>query len=311
MIIRCPLCSFRSGQTFTPFKHQVPCIAHEDGVDLPLLPAALADPGLTYVAITSPEAAKVFLAGWAKAGEPPVQVACVGKATGDALRAKGVTPVFTPSKATGETLAAEIPLLPPTADATTGGGSGEAAAGATGGGAGSDSGPERRCRVLYPASAKAQKTLETGLQARGFEVRRLNTYDTVPASWDEDAVAAAAAATVAAFGSPSAVKTWAARMGVAAGVGGGGGTDEAGRARTEKAGSREGAEIPAAGGRGAGALAACIGETSARACLEAGWPESAIFYPDKPGMQGWAKAVGDALTAVKRRASSAAANTVA
>lgn len=262
---------------------------------MPLLPIALADPGLAYVVVTSPEAAKVFLAGWTKAGEPPVQVACVGKATGDALRAKGVTPVFTPSKATGETLAAEIPLLPPTADVNSGGGgsgSGEAAA-------------ERRRRVLYPASAKAQKTLEAGLLARGFEVRRLNTYDTVPASWSEDAKAAAAAATVAAFGSPSAVKTWAARVGVAAGAGGGGAAEGGGRTGTEEGERKAATETPAAGEGGAGALAACIGETSARACREAGWSESAIFYPEKPGMEGWAKAVGDALATVKGRASSA------
>lgn len=257
----------------------------------------------------------MFLAGWTDAGEPPVQVACVGKATGDALRAKGVTPVFTPSKATGETLAAEIPILPPTADVNNGGGGGSGGDGtaASAGEAREDVGPplERRCRVLYPASAKAQKTLETGLQVRGFDVRRLNTYDTVPASWNEDAKAAAAAATVAAFGSPSAVKTWAARMGVVAEVEDGGGADGGGRTGTEEEGEREGAEMPAAEVGGAGALAACIGETSARACREAGWPESAIFYPEKPGMEGWAKAVGDALAmaTVKRGASPATTTT--
>ncbi len=48
-------------------------------------------------------------------------------------------------------------------------------------------------RVLYPASKKAQRTLEEGLQARAgpggealFEVVRLNTYDTVPAEWGEE-----------------------------------------------------------------------------------------------------------------------------
>ncbi|CAN0422848.1 unnamed protein product, partial [Scytosiphon promiscuus] len=49
----------------------VPCIAHQDGPDLPLLPAALADLGLAYVVVTSPEAAKVFLEGWTKAGGTP------------------------------------------------------------------------------------------------------------------------------------------------------------------------------------------------------------------------------------------------
>lgn len=232
----------------------------------------------------------MFLAGWAKAGVPThVSVACVGKATGDALRAGGVSPVFTPSKATGETLAAEIPLPHPAAD-DTGVAAAPEAEETSAGGEGGPSSPRGGPRVLYPASAKAQNTLESGLRARGFEVRRLNTYDTVPATWDESAEAAAAGASVAAFGSPSAVKTWAARMGVvAAGVGGAGGEGSDG-----------------GGGSGGGALAACIGETSARACREAGWAESAIFYPEKPGMEGWAKAVGNALAAVQALPSSPA-----
>ncbi|CAM9623059.1 unnamed protein product, partial [Hapterophycus canaliculatus] len=303
---------------------EVPCIAHQDGPDLRLLPAALADPGLAYVVVTSPEAAKVFLAGWTTAGGTPVPVACVGKATGDTLRAGGVTPVFTPSKATGETLAAEIPLVPAApagvvdslGESGGGGSEGGAAAaaargapvagGEVGEGAGAgETPPPRRPRVLYPASAKAQKTLESGLEARGFEVCRLNTYDTVPATWDEGSKAAAAGAAVAAFGSPSAVKTWAARMGVAKATAGG--ADEEGGGDEElRQGTRRDAEGENAGPRGSGssrggggALAACIGQTSARACREAGWPESAIFYPEKPGMDGWAKAVGDALAATQ------------
>lgn len=202
------------------------------------MPEALGDPEVAYVIITSPEAAKVFLGGWNKAGRPEVRVACVGKATGEALQHGGVEPVFTPSKATGETLAAELPLLAST-----------------------------RPRVLYPSSAKAQKTIEEGLEERGFDVRRLNTYNTVPAAWNDHARAVAEAAVVAAFGSPSAVKTWASRLG------------------------------PGAEGRGA--CAACIGETSARACVEAGWPASAVFFPDKPGVEGWAQAVRDAVAQIE------------
>lgn len=250
----------------------------------------------------------MFLAGWADAGEPPVSVACVGKATGDALRKGGVTPVFTPSKATAETLAAEIPFLGGSAG-QVGAANGAADAKSTWKsrsnseseaelGADSKAGSEVKVnpaprRVLYPASAKAQKTLESGLAARGFEVRRLNTYDTVPAEWDMAAEGAAAGASVAAFGSPSAVKTWAARLGVAGG--------DSVTAAGDEGGHR--------GGRaeGGGALAACIGETSARACREAGWPESTIFYPEKPGMEGWAKAVGDALAAAKASSGEAGA----
>lgn len=285
------------------------------------MPAALADPGLTYVVVTSPEAAKVFLAGWTKAGGTPIPVACVGKATGDTLRAGGVTPVFTPSKATGETLAAEIPLVPPPATTTTVNGVGESSVGGVAGESAADVAttevetegegaqateappPAQRPRVLYPASAKAQKTVESGLEARGFEVRRLNTYDTVPATWDDDVEAAAAGAVVAAFGSPSAVKTWAARMGVNTAFAGAAGQGDSG-VREEGNKVVEGGDAHGYGGE-CGALAACIGETSARACRNAGWPESAIFYPEKPGMEGWAKAVGDALAAMKNAPSPA------
>lgn len=231
---------------------QVPCIAHQDGPDLPMLPIALREKGLSYVIITSPEAAKVFLGGWKGAGRPSVPVACVGKSTGEVLEAGGITPVFTPSKATGETLAAEIPF-PSSCEAD---------------GEKQQEGEHKGPRILYPASAKAQMTLEEGLSARGFEVQRLNTYDTVPAEWSIEAEAAAASASVATFGSPSAVKTWAARLGV----------------RHLDRNS---------------ALAACIGETSAKACREAGWSDATIFYPEKPGIQGWAEAVRNALTSLE------------
>ncbi|KAH8070084.1 hypothetical protein JL721_5306 [Aureococcus anophagefferens] len=39
--------------------------------------------------------------------------------------------------------------------------------------------------------------------------------------------------------------------------------------------------------------AACIGETSARACEDLGF--SAVFFPDKPGIPGWAASVRDAV----------------
>lgn len=61
--------------------------------------------------------------------------------------------------------------------------------------------------VLYPASSKASSDLQGGLVRRGFEVRRLNTYDTLPVAELEPSVLdAARAAAVVAFASPSAVK---------------------------------------------------------------------------------------------------------
>lgn len=254
---------------------------------MPLLPAALQDTaGLAYVVITSPEAAKVFLEGWKAAGSPSrISVACVGVATGQALEKGGIIPVFTASKATGETLAAELPI-PSEGDDT------HAAAGVGGevGGEGTLAKPPRRV-VLYPASAKAGNQLQDGLTARGFEVRRLDTYNTVPAAWDAETERAAHTVSVAAFGSPSAVKTWAARVGVFGGNSG----------NVDRDHSKDGDGYDPWGGvvKNGGAIAACIGNTSATACRKAGWPEEAIFFPDSPGMDGWAKAVADALAAVE------------
>lgn len=115
--------------------------------------------------------------------------------------------------------------------------------------------------MLYPASALARAELQRGLAARGcFLVTRLDTYDTVPcAALPAGAEAAAAAAAVVTFASPSAVKAWTALRPAGA----------------------------------SGAAVACIGLTSARAAAAAGL--RGIYYPDQPGVEGWASAVLEAL----------------
>jgi uroporphyrinogen-III synthase len=118
-------------------------------------------------------------------------------------------------------------------------------------------------RVLYPASCRASDDLQRSLEASGFGVERLNTYDTrsvQPSDVPPPALAAALAADAVTFGSPSAVKAWIALVGLAA------------------AGERP---------------AACIGATSARACEAAGLTR--IFFPEAPGIDGWVTAVTDAL----------------
>ena len=51
--------------------------------------------------------------------------------------------------------------------------------------------------------------LQEGLEKRGFNVKRLNTYNTVPVQHLQPAdVEAARGASVAAFASPSAIKSW-------------------------------------------------------------------------------------------------------
>lgn len=227
--------------------NEIPCIAHADGPDTKILGSTLSSTTFDYIAITSPEAAKVFATAWIDEGRPKLaRVAAVGKATQEALKTYGIDVVFVPSKATAATLVQE---LPPLDDAMNG---------------------NRPTTLLYPASAKAQDTLQNGLEERGFTITRLNTYDTVTATWTPDEEAAAKSTTVACFASPSAVKAW----------------------------LKNTAQLDCCCPR---ALAACIGETSAKACRSNGWSEEDIFYPEKPGVEGWADAVANALQCISER----------
>jgi uroporphyrinogen-III synthase len=219
---------------------ELPCIAHADGEDYDQLRPTLEMGDWDYIAVTSPEAARVLASAWITKEHGPA-VAAVGKATQEALEECGINVAFCPSKATAETLAVELPLVPD---------------------------KEQRglpTTILYPASSKAKATLEKGLTARGFAVTRLDTYDTVTAQWSDAQKEDAAHVQVACFASPSAVKGWLKN-------------------------SSQNRQV----------LAACIGEASAQACRENEWPESQIFYPDKPGVAGWADAVADALESLSK-----------
>jgi len=203
---------------------EIPCIAHGEGEDRPRLAEALKQ-AWTYVAVTSPEAASVLLEGWREAGEPPLRCVSVGASTTKVLEEGGLEVVFEPTKATAKTLGAELPL-------------------------------DGDGKVLYPASALAQETLQSALEGRGFEVTRLNTYNTVPASWDDATTELARTVDVVTFASPSAVKVWSQRCGT-------------------------------------GTPVACIGETSGKASVKAGF--GMVKYPDAPGMAGWVQAVLDVI----------------
>ena len=117
---------------------------------------------------------------------------------------------------------------------------------------------------MYPASARAQTTLQDGLAARGFLVTRLNTYDTVTATWTDEQKEASKKVKIACFASPSSIKGWLSN------------TD----------GNKD-------------VLVACIGETSATACRGHDWPESQIFYPDSPGLDGWIDSISEAADNVQ------------
>jgi uroporphyrinogen-III synthase len=219
---------------------ELPCIAHADGDDYPRLKEALLSRAWDYVTVTSPEGAKVLASVLGDPSDkkqtiqvPPI--AAVGKATEEVLNEYGLAVSFCPSKATAKTLVAELP-------------------------GGAEPGSQQEQYVLYPASQRAQLTLENGLRERGFQVTRLNTYDTVTAEWCDEDRERARQCRVACFASPSSVKGWLHNSAQKSSV-----------------------------------LAACIGETSAQACRERGWPEDRIFFPDKPGIEGWVEAVDRAV----------------
>ncbi|GKY95454.1 hypothetical protein MPSEU_000507000 [Mayamaea pseudoterrestris] len=123
-------------------------------------------------------------------------------------------------------------------------------------------------RILYPASVRAADTLMNGLTARNMQVTRLNTYDTIQAKWTDSQQELASKCQIACFASPSAVKGW--------------------LANTQ---GNDACKRP---------LAACIGETSAKACREQGWSDAEIFYPDAPGMEAWVAAVEEAAESLRK-----------
>ena len=182
-----------------------------------------------WVVITSPTAAIFFAEAWAESRDPSApkpNIACVGAGSAKALEAAGLTVDFLPSKADGKTLAAELP-----ADASAG-------------------------SVLFPASALAADTIKEGLASRGIRVRRINTYDTVPAEWAPADLARAQAARLVTFGSPSAVRVWAERVGTSA-------------------------------------TAACIGETTAEEARKCGFGR--VVAPERPGVEAWAACCVEAM----------------
>lgn len=220
----------------------LPCIGHETGPDFSKLPKALRKEW-DWIAVTSPEAARILSMAWDPAHALPV--CAVGQATCDALKQFGIKVAFVPTKATAEALVLELPLLPQE--------------------------QQQPPTILYPASAQAATTLQDGLQARGCRVTRLNTYDTTTRIWTYAEQGLATNVQIACFASPTAVQGW---------------LDNITNDRNHK-------PKPV--------MAACIGETSAAACLEAGWPAEAIFYPSKPGLEGWQDAVQAAVEALETK----------
>ncbi len=153
----------------------VPLVEHAPGPDFPALAAALGE-GWSWVAVTSPTAARFLARAWEAAGRPPLRVAALGAGTARALERAGLEPDFTAPEAYGRALAESLP----------------------------EPGP-----LLWPTSSRAGKELGRILEARGFRVRRLDAYTTRPRALAPEEVARLEAAAVAALASPSAVAAWA------------------------------------------------------------------------------------------------------
>lgn len=197
---------------------EIPCIQFFDGEDLPKLKTEMLHNDV--IIITSPQSADIFLQEWNQIGKPKVNIAVVGKGTAAPLIAQGLQINFQPSDATAETLAKELPM-------------------------------NLGKKILYPTSSIAENTLQGGLESRGFQVRRLNTYTTGPAVWTPDMMNQAKSINIVTFASPSAIRTWAERVG------------------TEQ-------------------VAVTIGPTSEKVALKVGFPK--VYSPEEgsKGIEPWA-----------------------
>jgi uroporphyrinogen-III synthase len=233
---------------------ELACIEHAHGPDYDQLVSLLrGNQHWDYVAVTSPEAARVLASAIPssvgnedkeKKIDFPYPIAAVGKATEATLESLGLSVSFCPTKATAKVLVDELPGHP-------------------------------GMHVLYPASAQAKPTIQKGLQdKRGMHVTRLNTYDTVTATWRPEQQECAQRVRIACFASPSAVKGWV--------------------QNTMLDNSVEPQKPQQV------VLAACIGETSALECQEQGWRDDQIFYPEKPGIDGWVESIGQAIDSLQR-----------
>ena len=257
---------------------ELPCIEHAEGPDLSKLKDLISNGKIwtdyNYIVLTSPEACKVFqeCVSQNHNGSDPlstshVQFATVGKATQKALmKEDGIISTWINSKD-------DVLFCPSQANGETLAKELPSIDGVS------------TIKVLYPASAKAANTIQEELEARTdatFELSRFNTYDTVSAKLN-DFETQLNELDVACFGSPSAVTAWLENVDAALGI-----TDVE---EDDKKSRKENGTV----------CAACIGTTTARACLESGrWHAHDIYYPKQnPGMTGWADSIitsiGDTL----------------
>lgn len=250
---------------------ELPCIGHAVGPDFESFRDFVKNSKFNdshslakfdYIVITSPESANVFADVVSSDNEliANVKIAAVGKATQKSLTDLGFKVDFVPSKANGETLGEELPPIDKV----------------------------KLNRVLYPASAKAEDTIQELLEKRkdaSFTVTRYNTYDTVPVKLpDEQMEMVMNSVQIACFGSPSSVDAWLENIDRILGI--------------EDKSDDDKRATPGSNGN---AVAVCIGSTTAKRCLATGrWQANDIYYPkNDPGIKGWAdsalQAAGDIM----------------
>ena len=128
------------------------------------LRAAAAEVGrCRWVVLTSVNAVDRFMAALRDARAlAAVGVAAVGPATADALRVAGVEPDLVPAEHSARGLVEEFP----------------------------DAGADARRGVLFPSADLAPATIPEGLGRKGWDVRRVEAYRTVPLSAPEPALLA-------------------------------------------------------------------------------------------------------------------------
>ncbi|KAG0480328.1 hypothetical protein HPP92_011186 [Vanilla planifolia] len=226
---------------------ELPLVKHTQGPDLHKLSSLLQDVMFDWIVITSPEAGSVFLEAWRAAGSPRAQIGVVGTGTASVFHEVSQLPDRTLDvafflqklmlnlirSATGKALASELPKN-----------------------------GDRTYKVLYPASVKADNEIEEGLSNRGFEVTRLNTYNTVPVQEVEQVILKQAiSAPVVAVASPSAIRAWYNLVSK--------------QVNWDKS-------------------VACIGQTTALASKKLGLKN--VYYPDNPCLDGWVEAILEALS---------------
>ena len=167
---------------------EIPCMAFQS-TGAPIAKLLTAEEWL-FIIVTSPQSASILVRAWHDAGNPDIPVACVGAETRAILRQGGLFPLDVPIRRQtqpgdgaggGKELIAALPTIQ------------------------GDPGVQR---ILLPVSVKARDDMQRMLEARGFAVHRVDTYDSASVPWNHEQRALAVSAPVVALASPTAIQVY-------------------------------------------------------------------------------------------------------